>query len=715
MSSTPYSFVTSGGVSNTRVRLSNHEATLADLRHRFGTPVSVETEAASYHNSTPKQRSAVKKELNYFVGGTIEGKRHDENVLARTLLTLDVEGKDGESTQPPAPEAVFSRLKAMGGEGWIYTSLSHTEEKPRYRVVLPLGKPIKGTEQEMAAALKASTKHAAGRLDIEPWARPESWVLSQPMYLPAVLKGGRFFEDYNPGKAWSPRVNTVEESGPKNFDSVAIDEPVLAEIKTAGLYLGPKLGQDGAHFIRCPHHDRHEAENDTQTVYFEPHHGGFEHGNPKCFDTGPDDGGRPHLTRESLTQWLRNEGHLHGKHDTALEDVDAFLGRTTIGDMLTTEPKALEFAIEGFAPLGMVTVLGGPGGVSKSALALRLLLAAASGSHFGPYKVKQAIKCLYVTYEDDRKTFHFRFRAMYEDFAAEMQGAQDLLYADPVKNLHIAAVADEGPAWWLMRKEKFETPTPTARVDFLRNVLTRSKAKLLVLDPFAHTHSLNENDNADIATFMHMLSRLARETECAILLLHHIGKQAESEGLAGTSQGSLRGASALAAHARSVSTMYSVNAKDAPDYGLPATDETARNYAVVKHVKHNHSAGMVPAVFKRDGALLRHQPSIGRLSPERAKEFRENAKLENDQLKVRVDALLVAQFLAEVALNDDAQGPAFAGTNLVKATVFKNGSLRTKRAIEKAEELGWIHNQSTNQRNEWIVTTEGKAAAANQP
>src|SRR4051812_15273178 len=111
MSPSPYSYVTSGGVSNIRVRVADEEATLDDLYSAFQTPTQLDVTSIAYHNGTKKERGNVKKTLNYFVGGVLSpAKRDDANVQARTLLTLDVEQGEDDATPPPDPRTVAATL-----------------------------------------------------------------------------------------------------------------------------------------------------------------------------------------------------------------------------------------------------------------------------------------------------------------------------------------------------------------------------------------------------------------------------------------------------------------------------------------------------------------------------------------------------------------------------------------------------------------------------
>lgn len=72
--------------------------------------------------------------------GTV--RRIKENLLARTAIALDVESDKGTGELPPPISAAAARVAAQGWRGVIYSSHSHTPERPRYRVVLPLSAEI---------------------------------------------------------------------------------------------------------------------------------------------------------------------------------------------------------------------------------------------------------------------------------------------------------------------------------------------------------------------------------------------------------------------------------------------------------------------------------------------------------------------------------------------------------------------------------------------
>lgn len=646
-------YATAIGVQNTTVK--GETCTFADMVAKYQSPAVVAHSTTAYAGMSKAQKSKIKKTLPYFVGGEIKGRRDDENVKARTLLTLDIEATSKQIVQPPPPQDVIDTLEALGAAGWVYSTLSHTEDAPRYRVVLPLAVPLqdKALSHE---ALKASTLKAAAELGIADWCQPESWVLSQPMYLPAKLQGGTCWQGHATGKAWRAAPANIPEGRVLADIPMGRMDPVLQALRVAGLYLREDEKQKGKHYITCPFHAEHGAENDTQTVFYEAHHDGSAYPAVKCFDTEPDEGGKPHLTYSSLVNWLREGGHLSPDQEdtntsTAMEDFAAFDARAGVAGLIRTQPAERKWAWDKFAPIGKVTVLAGPGGVSKSMLMLHLLVYGAMGEAFAGIQPVGKLRSIYVSYEDDTDELHRRMHGLAEALREKDDGVFNMLNdldGDIGKNLRLFAADENAMRWLLMTKPDLRSaPERTARVEWLIGYLRHAQIKVLVLDPVVYTHTLMESDNGDMAAYMQMLSYIAKAAGVAVVVLHHMGKNAQWATLEDIHQGSLRGASALADNARSVAVMVSMPPKDAPKYGLTADDDTSARYVVLKHAKHNYSASLGVRVFERKGPLLLPREDIQRLAPEIvAKQKGELAekKKDSDRYKKAVD---LAEFLYE--------------------------------------------------------------------
>jgi hypothetical protein len=114
--------------------------------------------------------------------------RDSENFVARHALTFDFDHVELNTWQ---------RVK----EAWeglafaMYTTFSHTEAKPRFRVVMPLSRPASYDEFQ-AVARRVSTD-----IGIELFAR-ESFTPAQMMFAPARRPNGMFRGHVNNGCDW---------------------------------------------------------------------------------------------------------------------------------------------------------------------------------------------------------------------------------------------------------------------------------------------------------------------------------------------------------------------------------------------------------------------------------------------------------------------------------------------------------------------------------
>ena len=100
--------------------------------------------------------------------------RHDANVVAVTGIEGDYDGE-----QVPMQHAAET-LSALGLAGLLYTSASHQPEAPRWRVIVPLSRPLEGAETQ----LREQRRHWAGVLNaiLGGVLKSESFPLSQSYF-----------------------------------------------------------------------------------------------------------------------------------------------------------------------------------------------------------------------------------------------------------------------------------------------------------------------------------------------------------------------------------------------------------------------------------------------------------------------------------------------------------------------------------------------------
>jgi predicted P-loop ATPase len=86
--------------------------------------------------SWPKDKQDGAKDAGGFVGGYLrDGRRRRGHVRHRQLLALDA---DSDAPGMPA----WEKIKGLRVAACLYTTRKHREEKPRYRVIAPLDRPV---------------------------------------------------------------------------------------------------------------------------------------------------------------------------------------------------------------------------------------------------------------------------------------------------------------------------------------------------------------------------------------------------------------------------------------------------------------------------------------------------------------------------------------------------------------------------------------------
>jgi hypothetical protein len=133
----------------------------------------------------------------------------------------------------------------------------------------------------------------------------------------------------------------------------------------------------------------------------------------------------------------------------------------------------------------------------------------------------------------------------------------------------------------------------------LKAEIERRGVDVLMIDPFVSSHEVDENANVLIDKIAKRWKRLAHDTGCAIVLVHHTKKMHGREVKAEDS----RGASALIAAARIVLTLNEMNSDEAKRFGISDKKEQ-RSFIRVDNDKANRSAPENAHWFKKVGVNL---------------------------------------------------------------------------------------------------------------
>jgi hypothetical protein len=183
---------------------------------------------------------------------------------------------------------------------------------------------------------------------------------------------------------------------------------------------------------------------------------------------------------------------------------------------------------------GFVTVLVAPGGTGKSVYAMTVAAALASGVPLLGDHIFMPVKAAILNLEDpldelDRRLAAIMMRHQLEDYHLE-----DRLFMHSGEDRALAMAELDEDGFTVIH------PDENALIEQIKN----NDIGLIVVDPFAESHSLEENNNPQMVKAAAAWRHVARATGCAVMLVHHVRKGAV------TDIDAARGAKALTDSAR---------------------------------------------------------------------------------------------------------------------------------------------------------------------
>lgn len=160
-------------------------ALVSKLKNTTRTPETYE----EYKHLSKSDRDNI-KDVGGFVGGTLkEGRRKAENVANRTLLTLDMDHVQGDVWASIEISYEFAVL--------MYSTHSHSPKNPRYRLIIPLLRPVLPDEYQAIARMVASD------LGID-FFDDTTYEPSRLMYWPSTAADGEYVFRFQDGHWLDP-------------------------------------------------------------------------------------------------------------------------------------------------------------------------------------------------------------------------------------------------------------------------------------------------------------------------------------------------------------------------------------------------------------------------------------------------------------------------------------------------------------------------------
>jgi hypothetical protein len=305
--------------------------------------------------------------------------------------------------------------------------------------------------------------------------------------------------------------------------------------------------------------------------------------------------GLPEFAADSggdLSDWLalgHGKAELLARVEAAAGATETELDEFDAGDLLMGPlPAPRQWLTLGQFCRTFLSGLVAPGDVGKTTLRLTQAIELAIGRELLGMKTFGRRRVLVVSFEDDKAELHRRLLASCMHHGIDSRELKGWLF---VRDLNGGPKLAEMDAKGRRRQIG-------ALDGMLRRAIGRTKADLLVLDPFVKLHTLNESDNADMNFLCERLVKLAQDLNIAVDSPAHTHKGAIAAGDADAR----RGASAQRDAGRLDYTLTVMSEIEAQQFGI-AADERKRHMRLDK-AKANITPAIKARWFKLAGVKL---------------------------------------------------------------------------------------------------------------
>jgi hypothetical protein len=220
---------------------------------------------------------------------------------------------------------------------------------------------------------------------------------------------------------------------------------------------------------------------------------------------------------------------------------------------------------------GFVTLLVAPGGTGKSSLILAICLAIATRRALLGTRVHQQCNVGLLNLEDPQDEIDRRVTALAMRYGLTNDDINGRFFVSPPDRI-VSIAAPGGDGFSIVHPDE-------------KQIIERVRDEnigVLGVDPFAESHSLEENSNPAMIAAAAAWRRIARAGNCSVLLSHHVRK-----GVVDSIEAA-RGAKALTDSARIGLLLSSMTEADAQELGVPADNRL--RFARLDDAKSNMAA-----------------------------------------------------------------------------------------------------------------------------
>lgn len=192
-------------------------------------------------------------------------------------------------------------------------------------------------------------------------------------------------------------------------------------------------------------------------------------------------------------------------------------------DLLQEQISGGQFIFDGLVRDNSFIGVFGPAKHLKSFFLQSMAISIASGEDFLGIPVDRKRRVLYIPRESPRWGLQQRIRRLADGVA---------LSPDKVKNLKI------------ITNQQVRLDVPES-VSALRRAIEKYQTEVVIIDPLAQSHRLNENDTGDMIAICDAFLSLRDEMDQTVIISHHTNRNALSKKVGQSKEGMIRGNLAL--------------------------------------------------------------------------------------------------------------------------------------------------------------------------
>lgn len=312
--------------------------------------------------------------------------------------------------------------------------------------------------------------------------------------------------------------------------------------------------------------------------------------------------------------------------DGVLSKPPTWWHKYSVGNMLRTPAPARHWIWEGVLLRGKLMVVAGAGGSSKSFLMLSAAFQYALGNDWGPFALADTTtpgRTLLIYGEEDKDDVHGRIQTLQHSFmlTEEQIGlVEDRIAVLPLRGEQIE-FASLDPATAAV--------VATEQLTKLEARIKQYDVQLVVLDPLALFHNLDENSNVLIASLVHEFDAMCMRLNCAMVIVHHFGKGGALTARE-VNESNVRGASSLVAHVRTVAVMHRLRRDEATQWGVE--EDSHAKWVMWTIAKNNYGPHGRMHWFEIDSTNGSIKPSPTQLEYLNTRDIREMARQHENEV-----------------------------------------------------------------------------------